>query len=147
MINPGLTREKLEKTWIVENGYMTVEEILGGVDFSEIKDELQGVIDSCENGITAFNRIFDVDFLKSYGISFPKLLPCPMLLSTNICKLPKFKKFHNTYPGYKWPKVEEAYKHFFPDSNYVELHRGADDAFHEADIVLELYKIGVFKVS
>ena len=47
----------------------------------------------------------------------------------------------------KWPKVEEAWEHFFPDVAYIEQHRGADDAVHEAKIVYELYKIGVFTLG
>lgn len=140
IINPGLTVEELSKTWIIENKYMTVEEILNGVDFYSISSELQQIIDDYKNGATAFNRSFDFDFLESYGIRFPKKLPCPMIVSTDICKIPKTGKAAY-YPGYKWPKVEEAYKYFYPNSNYIEIHRGADDAFHEADIVLALYKI------
>ena len=62
-----------------------------------------------------------------------------MKLSTDICKIPSSR-------GYKWPKVQEAWEHFFGDTGYIETHRGADDAFHDADIVMELYKLGVFKV-
>ncbi|MCK5906008.1 MAG: hypothetical protein KAG37_00375, partial [Flavobacteriales bacterium] len=83
---------------------------------------------------------FDFEFLISRGFRFPKMLPCPMLLSTDVCKLP------GNYGKYKWPKVEEAYDHFFPNNTYVEKHRGADDAFHEADIVYELHKMGLFKI-
>ena len=61
-----------------------------------------------------------------------------MLVSTPICKIP------NKWGKDKWPKVEEAYNFFFPGNDYVELHRGADDAFHEADIVFELIKRGKF---
>ena len=63
-----------------------------------------------------------------------------MQLSTNICKIPSPRVF-------KWPKVEEAHKHFFGDIGYVEQHRGADDAYHEADIVYELFKMGVFQLN
>jgi DNA polymerase-3 subunit epsilon len=140
VINPNLDAEILAKSWIVENGYMTIPEILDGANFETVKDEIQSIIDNYENGITAFNRSFDIDFLKSYGIEFKKLLPCPMLKSTNICKLPN----RNGYSNFKWPKAEEAYKHFYPESDYVEKHRGADDAFHEADIVLALHKIKSF---
>lgn len=140
VINPELEREKLEKAWICENKYMTPDEILGGVKFNTVNHIIQGVIDNYPEGATAFNRDFDVKFLESYGIKFPKLLPCPMKQSTPICKLPNV----NGYSNYKWPKVEEAYKHFFPESEYVELHRGADDAFHEADIVLALHKMNCF---
>jgi DNA polymerase-3 subunit epsilon len=43
--------------------------------------------------------------------------------------------------------VEEAFKFFFPESQYIEAHRGADDAKHEAMIVYELYKLGIFKIN
>lgn len=62
-----------------------------------------------------------------------------MKLSTNICQLPGNR-------GFKWPKVPEAYEFFFGKTGYIESHRGADDAFHEADIVYELFKRGVFKI-
>ena len=66
-----------------------------------------------------------------------------MHLATELCKLPN----KNGYSNYKWPSVEEAWKHFFPNVPYVEQHRGADDAKHEALIVYELYKMGVFVVN
>lgn len=135
-----ITRKEVEDSWIVKNGYITIEEIQQSVWLPKILPEIQKIIDSYPNGATAFNRSFDFDFLKSRGVSFPKELPCPMLLSTDICKLPN----QNGYSSYKWPKVEEAWKHFFPDIEYVELHRGADDAFHEADIVYALHKQGLF---
>lgn len=65
-----------------------------------------------------------------------------MKLSTDICKIP-----HPNGHGLKWPKVEEAHLHFFGDVGYVEKHRGADDAYYEAEIVYCLYKIGVFKTE
>ena len=42
------------------------------------------------------------------------------------------------YGKKKWPKAEKIYNMFYPDSNYVESHRGADDAWHEADILFKL---------
>ena len=64
-----------------------------------------------------------------------------MLLLVDICCIPD-KNGKN-----KRPNVEESYKYFFPESNYIEKHRGANDAFYEAQIVYELYKIGVFKTK
>jgi len=43
--------------------------------------------------------------------------------------------------------VEEAFDFFFPDNEYVEAHRGADDSKHEAMIVYKLYELGVFKLN
>ena len=44
-------------------------------------------------------------------------------------------------------KHVKAWQHFFPGVDYIEQHRGADDAVHEAQIVYELYKLGVFTVG
>ena len=126
--------------WIFRNSSLTVEEVREARDLREMLPELQGIVDGFLLGATAYNRNFDFQFLENRGLVFGEKLPCPMLLSTPICKLPgKFR-------DYKWPKVEEAWQHFFPDRPYTELHRGADDAVHEALIVWELYKLGVFKV-
>lgn len=65
-----------------------------------------------------------------------------MKLSADICKI-RFNEYHGTW---KWPNCEEAYHFYFPGSDFVEKHRGADDAFHEADIVMELYRRGVLEV-
>ena len=116
VINPQLDKSVIEASWIIKNGYMTIGEIQAGILFEEIKSEFQKLLNNYPDGATAFNRSFDFDFLESYGIVFPKKLPCPMLLSTNICKLPKTYKNpqHFDYGGHKWPKVEEAYKFLYP---------------------------------
>lgn len=129
--------------WIFENSSLTVEAVREAPTFAEIKEQVQAVIDAYPLGATAYNRSFDFDFLESRGFRFGKKLPCPMELSTDICKLPS----RYGHKSYKWPKVEEAWQHFFPDSPYIEEHRGADDALHEAKIVHELYRRGVFTLS
>ena len=139
VINPEIEREELEKSWIVSKGHMQIDDIMNGKKFVDVKDEIQKIINKYEDGATAFNRDFDVNFLESYGIVFGKKLPCPMLRSTPICKLKKANGY-----GYKWPKAEEAYKFFHPGSDYIEKHRGADDAMHEADIILALHKNGQY---
>jgi DNA polymerase III epsilon subunit-like protein len=138
----GITKEEVEKAWIIENSSLTLEEIRNSKPLHVLQPEIQELINSYHHGATAFNNAFDFGFLENRGFTFPKKLPCPMKLSTDLCKLPK----QNGY-GYKWPKVEEAHKFFFGNVGYVEAHRGADDAFHEADIVYELYKRGIFKLE
>jgi len=132
--------KELEESWIVKNSNLTVDEVINGFIFPIEKIKIQQIIDAYELGATAFNNKFDFGFLEDRGIKIHTKLPCPMLLSTDICKLP------GKFNGYKWPKVEEAWSHFFPNKPYVEQHRGADDAEHEALIVYELYKMGVFKL-
>lgn len=127
--------EEHKDSWIFKNSDLKFEDVMQAepLDTSAI----QNILNSYP--ATAFNKRFDFEFMKSRGLKV-KELDCPMLLAVNVCRLPgKFR-------GYKWPTVEEAWKHFFPDEPYSEKHRGADDALHEARIVYELYKMGVFKV-
>jgi DNA polymerase III epsilon subunit-like protein len=128
--------------WIFENSRLEVKAVEKAPAFSDLKPIVQTIINNYSLGATAFNRDFDFAFLEDRGVQFPKKLPCPMLVATPICKcLPK------RYGQYKWPKVEEAWQYFFPGVQYVEQHRGADDALHEALIVWELYQMGKFKVE
>lgn len=137
----GITLQEVENSWIVKNSDLTVEAIRTSKNLERLKPEIQAILNQYESGATAFNNSFDFGFLEDRGFVFPKKLPCPMKLSTDICKLPSPRG------GYKWPKVEEAHLHFFGDVGYVEQHRGADDAFFEAEIVFKLYQLGVFKLN
>ena len=128
--------------WIFNNSDITPDMVRNAPPAEEILPVVQTIIDTYQDGCTAYNNDFDFSFLEDRNIKFPKKLPCPMKLCTPILKLPK----RNGKAGYKWPSVEEAYKYFFPESKYIEAHRGADDAKHEAEIVYKLYKMGVFKV-
>jgi len=134
--------------WIFDNSTLTVEDVRKAPRFEDIKESVQDIISGCKLGCTAFNRSFDIDFLKSRDIKFHLLQPCPMQLCINILKLDpteKMKKWKMNIK-YKTPNAEEAYNFFFPGENYVEMHRAPDDAWHEAKVVYELYKKGVFKL-
>jgi DNA polymerase III epsilon subunit-like protein len=138
----GITLKMVEDSWIVKNSDLTVELIRQSVNLKRQGHTIQSILDKYPAGATAFNNSFDFSFLENRGFRFPKKLPCPMLLSTNICKIPNTNR-----SGYKWPKVEEAHKYFFGDVGYIEKHRGADDAYYEAEIVYELFKLGIFKLN
>ena len=128
--------------WIFRNSDLTPEEVRSAPPAMEVFDQVQALLNSYPLGCTAFNKAFDFGYLKDRGIQINEL-PCPMILATDVCKLPN----KNGFGGYKWPKVEEAFSHLFPDVEYIEKHRGADDAYHEAMIVYKLYTMGVFKLS
>ncbi|MBS3749079.1 MAG: 3'-5' exonuclease [Candidatus Thermoplasmatota archaeon] len=123
-----------QHAWIFQNSDLCFEKVLKAppLDYSLLQ-ELFNTYPA-----TAYNKRFDFDFLNDRGLKI-KELDCPMKLSTTLCKLPG-------YYGYKWPTVQEAYNFFFEDNDYVELHRACDDAFHESEIVWELYKQGIFQV-
>ena len=127
-----------EKSWIFDNSDLDYEHILKAepLDIEKIQEILNTY------HATAYNKVFDFGFLKNRGLEV-KELPCPMLLATNVCKIPSPKR-----PGsYKWPKVQESWDIFFgKEEEYIEKHRGLDDAIHEAKIVFYLFQQGVFKV-
>jgi len=127
--------------WIFRNSDLKPEDVRNAPPAMYVLSNVQSILNSYELGCTAYNKSFDFGFLKDRGILI-KELPCPMLIATQICQLPN--KYG--YPGYKWPSVEEAFSFLFPDVDYKEKHRGADDAKHEAMIVYELYKRGLFKI-
>ena len=142
----SLCREKIltakhRDAWIFHNSDLTPDMVREAPEFEKIKEPFQKIVNSYPAGATAYNRSFDISYLQDRLIAFPKLLPCPMILSTEICKLPG--KYANSF---KWPKVEEAFNYFFPDFPYNERHRAAHDALHEAMIVYKLYDIGAFRL-
>lgn len=137
----GITIEELQNSWIIKNSDLTTELIKYSGSLESKQKRIQKLLDDYPIGTTAFNNSFDFGFMEDRGFVFPKKLPCPMKLSTDICKLP------NSRGGYKWPKVEEAHLHFFGDVGYIEKHRGADDAYFEAEIVYKLYQLGIFKIT
>ncbi len=123
-------------SWIFKNSNLKFDEVMNAKDLDT--DELQDIFN--EYPATAYNKKFDFDFLRSRGLKI-KELPCPMIIATNICKI-QSRGGH----GYKWPKLEEAWKSIMK-TEYVELHRGIDDAVHEAKLIYKLYKEGKFKIE
>lgn len=127
--------------WIFKNSDLRYEEVLRAGNLLELIHDIQSIFDKYPYGATAYNKQFDFGFLKSRGLRIREL-PCIMLSATPVVDLPP-------NPGYrdpKWPKVQEAWDFFFPDSDYVEAHRALDDARHEAMIAYELYKLGNLRV-
>lgn len=123
--------------WIFENSDLTPDDIIHAPRFEFVKEKFQEVINKYPLGATAFNNVFDFRFMEDRGLNFPVKLGCPMLIYASLYKIDG---------GYKRPTVAEAFRFFFPDINYSEKHRGADDAFHEAMIVYKLFQMGKFQV-
>ena len=125
--------------WIFRNSSLKVESVRSAPPADSVFYDVQNILDQYPLGCTAYNKSFDFGFLKDRGLKITEL-PCPMLLATDVLQIP------GRNGSYKWPSVQEAYDYFFPDEEYVEIHRGGDDAAHEAEIVYALFKMGVFKV-
>ncbi len=141
LVNQGIT-EAHRNSWVFKNTDIKFEDVQKAPPLDT--ERIQFLLDNYK--ATAYNKQFDFTFFKKNGLKVDEL-PCPMLLSTNICKI----HHRNGRSGYKWPKAEEAYNFFcrseITDDDWVELHRAADDALHEAEIVQELYLRGIFKIN
>jgi len=136
----GLT-VKDHKAWIFENSSLTVDMVREAPSLESLREEIQGIFFKYSGGVTAFNRQFDMGFLKERDFAMPKFQPCPMLTLAPIMQLP-----HKNGRGLgKRPSVEEAMAYLFPDEEYKEEHRGCQDAEDEARIVFECIKRGWYK--
>lgn len=135
----GITLPEIETSWIVRNSDMNPLEVWNAPILEDLKPQIQSILNEYPNGCTAYNNVFDFGFMEDRGFTFPRKLKCPMKVLTPVMKIPAKGR-----GGYKWPNVQEAWDYFFGKTGYVEKHRGADDAFHEADIVYEAYKRGIF---
>lgn len=143
-----ITKKEVEESWIVNNSTLTVEEIQHSKQLKIYFKEIQDIINSYPLGCTAYNNSFDFGFLEDRGFTFPKKLPCPMMLSINEVKAPMKKgHFRGNSSKYKYPNFQETWDHFFGKTGYIESHRGVDDAIHEAKVIYELYKRNIFKIK
>jgi DNA polymerase-3 subunit epsilon len=147
-----ITREEIENSWFVKNSgpkdcdrevyeAELVQSIRKSIELKKADKAIQVIINYFD-GVTAWNNAFDFGFMESRGFVFPKKLDDPMKVATPYLKLPKKRG-----SGYKWPSVMEAWKYFFPDTPYFELHRGGDDSLHEAKILYAMIQLGMFKVE
>lgn len=126
----GFEEDNHVKDWIFENSDLTINDVYAAKSLEHYRIVLQLILTNYR--VTSYNQKFDMAYLRDRGFIIDELFDDPMLLATDICKLP------GNFGNYKWPKVTEAYKHFFPDKEYNEKHRAYQDAVDEAII---LYKI------
>lgn len=135
----GITREEIENAWIIKNSDLTLEEIRLSPNLDKLRSEIQSILDLYPAGCTAWNNAFDFGFFEDRKFKFPRKLPCPMKLATDVCCI-------QGPSGNKWPNVEEAYR-FFLQKDLKEKHRGADDALHEAEIIYTMYQLGHYNLN
>ncbi len=124
--------------WIFNNSNINFEDILEAPALDDVRFEIQELFNNY--WITAFNKSFDIGFLESRGFIFPNELPCIMVTATDIVQIV-------VEWGYKYPTCQEAWDFFFPNINYIEKHRAADDAIHEAQILYEMRSRGQFPLK
>lgn len=134
LFNQTICPSKIFKksAWIFHNSDLEVSDVLNAELLEVYKEEIQSLLNKYH--VTAFNKVFDLGFLRKEGFKIPSELPCIMKALTPIMKIP------HSYYGVKYPSVEEAWQFLFPDIPYSEGHRACDDASHEAKILYEMIK-------
>jgi len=132
---------KHHNAWIFENGFMSHNDVRHAEPLAFHFDTIQEIFDTHLGKICAWNRAFDVDFLKSRGFNLGKAIKDPMKESAEFFNLP-----HKSGGFGKWPSAQEAWNVLFPETKKIELHRGLDDAKMEAKIIFELINKGVYKI-
>lgn len=130
--DPLFDEEKHKNAWVFNNTSLKVEDVVNAKPIEYYRNELQSLFN--KYGMTAFNMKFDASFMEERGFKL-KRTKCLMEASR------PYNKNLDARGNKKMPKVPEIYAQFFPESNYDEIHRGCDDAFHEADILLKLVEL------
>ncbi|MFW9894713.1 MAG: exonuclease domain-containing protein [Candidatus Thorarchaeota archaeon] len=138
LVKEQMLGEDHRYSWIFENSDLSFDEVVNAPLLKDLIPRIQSIFN--QSSVTAYNKSFDLGFLKSRGVDVPNELPCIMKTATNIIKIP----FLRGNKKYKWPSCQESYEYFFPATDYIEKHRAADDAIHEAMILYEIFKRGHF---
>ena len=126
--------EKHRDAWIFNNSDLKFNDVAKAPTLDSHISVIQEFLNKYR--ITAFNKSFDLGFLRSRGFKVPREFPCIMETMTPICKIPL--PWDDPTKDYKWPTAQEAWDFLFPNSDYVEKHRATDDAIHEAKILYEI---------
>lgn len=122
------------ESWIFNNSDLTFNDVERALCFSDIKETIQTILDKGPPA-TAYNQEFDFSRLvyPTRSINIRKKFWDPMKILKPIMKL-------EGELGYKYPRLEEAYRYLFPEKPFNHLHRGLSDATMEAEIIFELVK-------
>jgi DNA polymerase III epsilon subunit-like protein len=124
--------------WIFENTDLEYEDVMkNGKDIEVIREQLQSLFNKYP--VTAFNKKFDLSFLRARKFVFPLTMEDPMEVAKDILQIK-----HPRY-GLKFPNVTECLDYF--KIHEKEPHRADQDARLEAMIVRELIKIKKFSLE
>lgn len=129
---PEFDYETHKNSWIFENTDLTPEDVMSSKSIEEHFNEIQGLFDKYK--MTAFNKTFDIRFLTRCGFKMDDV-DCLMRSAT------KYSRYVKPDGKRKIPSVEEIYRQFFLNENYIEKHRAGEDALDEAKILLKLVEL------
>lgn len=130
--------KKHANSWIFSNSDLKIKDVLKAKDLEYYREKIQELL--TKYPMTAFNMKFDTKFMEANNFTLNKT-KCLMESSR------PYNKNLDRFGNKKIPNVEEIYRQFFPEESFVEAHRGCDDAYHEAKILLKLVEFKQNKLN
>jgi len=128
-------------SWIFAHSTLKVWDVLNATSWKNAEREIRWILE--DYAVTAFNKAFDFSFLRHRELLPKRTLPCPMICAAETLRIPVSQRFRESWVGtlgkYKWPTLEEAWRHYFPGLDYIEQHRAFDDALHEALLIKAMH--------
>ena len=123
--------EHSKSAWIFSNSSLTYKEVRESKHIEHYRPQIQSILDQYQ--MTAFNKKFDLAFLRARGFKCNDLGKCIMESA---------KEYMNIlYNEYKNPSVVKAYRMLFNQPEYNEDHRANQDCIDEAKILLKLVEL------
>lgn len=124
----GITHERAEKE---------------GVELLDALRDFNGLVKQA-SALLAHNEAYDNNVVRhalklvKRTIPLPEKRICTMMMAKDYCRLPP------NFPGgdFKWPKLEEAYRHLF-DRELVDAHTSLADIRQSVEVYQELKRRGV----
>jgi len=142
LAHPRLSRAEVERTWIVQSGHISLDEIIKARHNAVVAFGLRHHLGKLP--WTSYNVQFDYSFLKKSPWRLPPPgQDCIMARATHACEIPTPGPLGDE-GAYKWPKLSEAYEILV--GGEFNGHRAMDDAIAAAKVMLALIKKGNYIV-
>ena len=122
-------------SWIFKHSNIKLRDIENAQTICSLKKEIQPILDQ-GFPVTAYNQNYDFPRLEhpKHGFNIPNKFWDPLKILVPITRIPS--RF-----GYKYPTLQEAHNHLFPEEPYTCDHRALDDSTIPAKIILKLIQI------
>ncbi len=126
--------QKHKDAWIFKNTTLSASDVECAKPLSYYHKQLQVLFSTYP--MTAYNKTFDIRFLKAAGFELDDV-KCLMMTAK------QYSTFKDKLGRIKKPTVEEIYNQFFMKDGkvYVEQHRAGADAIDEAKILLHMVEL------
>jgi DNA polymerase-3 subunit epsilon len=123
--------EHSKNAWIFSNSTLTYNEVRDSKHIEHYRPQMQSILNQYQ--MTAFNKKFDLSFLRARGFKCNDLGKCIMESTKEYLGI--------LYNEYKNPSVVKAYRKLFNQPEYEEDHRANQDCIDEAKILLKLVEL------